>query len=241
MAIEERERDSHDAAYVIANRTLKRKDLVALIETRHRYWLVDCDLGDLDASDLHMPGWSFENCTTLKAQFSQANLESTYWRRCKGGFTNFGGADLSDSLIVACDLNNSDFTKAALTDVAFERSRLIGIVMADNKSLRLVIEKCLLGASRLTGISFKKQTLVGLDFLAATLSECDFQDAYFDGECSLIDADLQGCKFKGADLRMARLGSMTPARARDLKGGMISFEHAAHLAMGLGLEVGEVQ
>ena len=239
MATKMRERSSHPPEDIIDGGRLGRVDLERLVAAGRPLWLVGCDLEETDASRLNFDNWTFEHCTATNADFSSANLDGSCWLRTRGGGAQFIGTDLSDALFAACDLNNAKFISTVLTDASFERSRMIGTTIDRAKTMRLAFEKCLLGDARLFDISFAKQKLVGLDFLAAQLSNCDFSDAVFDSACSFVDTEFKKCKFKGADLRRADLGMVTVELAKHIRGATISFEHTGHLAMSLGLDVGE--
>lgn len=239
MATEARTKNTHPADDIITGVVLSRADIEALAKRQRPIWLLDCDLSGLRGEKLQVPSWTFDNCSMPKANFSGANMDDCHFIRTKMGEAIFRDADLTDAVAEACDFNNTQFYSTTLTDAVFRRCRMIGAIVHGTKSLRLEFEKCLLGNARLTGLSFKKQNLVGLDFRAATLTDCDFTEAVLDSGCSLRDTEFTKCMFKGADIRRADLGRVTVDIARKFKGATISFEHAAHIAMTLGLDVGE--
>jgi uncharacterized protein YjbI with pentapeptide repeats len=106
----------------------------------------------------------------------------------------------------------------------------------DARTLGLRFANCLLVNARLTGLSFRKDQLEGLNFQGADLAAVDFRDAVLI-DCNLCEANVTQARFEGADLRGAQLGALRLTDAARFKGAIISKHQAADLLCGFGLTV----
>lgn len=221
---------------IIKDRRFERDELARLSENGKPYWLVNCDLENAKAARLSLAGWVFEGCNIRGANFMAANLDTTLWRRSRGGEVLLRAANMADSRFEVCDFNNSNFEGTTLADCSFDRCKLVGANFTDAKTLNLTFEKSLLGGARLNGVSFRKRQVNGVHFDYAILTECDFSEAVL-VDCNFRDATLKKCKFVDADLRGADIAGIKLAGVRAIKGAKISPNQAADLLAEVGLEV----
>lgn len=139
-------------------------------------------------------------------------------------------------MFVASDFNNALFRRAKLFAVRFDRCKLTGADMTDASAMDIHIAETLLVNAKLPGFSFRKQSLVAVDFGQADLRKCDFRGTSFE-RCSLRDAGVEGSRFDGADLRGADIGGLRLVNAGLFRGATISREQAGQLLAELGLNV----
>ena len=220
----------------ITAQTLDRAALLALATPGTPVTLTSCELDSVDASDMVLNGWTFDNCTFRHAKFTGAKLERSQWLNGKGAQADFTGADLGEALFAGCDVNNSRYRGANLAQARFARCKLTGANFNSAKTFDLTFEECRLGDAHLRGMSFHRQQLKQLDFQNADLHACDFREAVFE-DCSLRDAIVDNARFEGADLRGTDLGGIRLDHARHFKGATISKAQAAELVAQLGLRV----
>jgi len=82
------------------------------------------------------------------------------------------------------DFNNSSWARAKLASSMFDGVKLTGAVFTGISALGLEFFDTLLVGADMSGVSFRKQRLVRLDFSGADLSGCDFRDTVFEGAAS---------------------------------------------------------
>lgn len=222
---------------VVSSQTLGRTEIRALAAGQSPSHLIDCNLAEVDLSDLDLEGWAFERCDMRHANAKGARLERSIWRSCRGGFADFTGADLTEAKFRSSDFNNAAFRRSTLTAAAFKSCKLTGADLSDAKAMDVRFEETLLISAKLPSLSFRKQTLSRVDFSQSDLRKCDFRGTVFEG-CSLRDANVAGARFDNADLRGADLGGIRLIDAGLFRGATISREQAGQLLAELGLRVG---
>lgn len=228
--------NSLPAAQTLHEHTLSRAEVAAMAATGQPHALIDCDLEEADLSKLDLCGWVFERCNLRRTNLSEARLEGTAWQSCRGAFSDFTGADLTEAQFLSGDFNNTVLRRAKLGSALFRGCKLTGADLTDARALHAAFEETLLINARLPSFSFRKLTLRRIDFSQADLRKCDFRETVFE-ESSLREATLGGCRFDGADLRGADLGGLRLVDAALFRGATISREQAGQLLAELGLNV----
>ena len=171
-----------------------------------------------------------------KGKLKGARAESVRFTSCRGAFADFVGASMPEGVFASSDFNNAYFRGATLGSASIRGCKLTGADFTDARMMDLRFEETLLINAKLPGHSFRRQTLVRVDFSQADLRKCDFREAVFD-VCSLREANVAACRFEGADLRGADLGGLRLIDAGLYRGATISREQAGQLLAELGLNV----
>jgi fluoroquinolone resistance protein len=227
-----------DFAQTIEGATLARADIEALSGAGGRaVHLVDCDLDEAELAGLDLAGWRFERCSLRRADMSKTRLERSQWLSCRGPFTAFFNADLTDATLRSCDFNNGNFRHARLTSTRLTGCKLTGADLSEARVIDIAWEEVLLSGAKLAGLDLRKHHLRRLDFGQADLRKADLREVVFEA-CSLRDAMLAGARFDRADLRGADLGGLRLVDAGLFRGATISREQAAQLLAELGLKLG---
>ena len=123
--------------------------------------------------------------------------------------TSFRNTDLTDANFTEATLKSTDFRKAILTRTCFHKTKKLdrvrpGTTYLENTKLRQVL-LTRLGQNQnfdrldLRGINFKGAMLVHASFIGADLSEANLQDANL-SRVKLVQAQLDGTDFTGATL-----------------------------------------
>lgn len=217
----------------ITGQTLGRADIAKLCGETPAH-LVECELEEANLSGLDLSGWTFERCALRRADLTGATLVGTIWQSCRAAFANFSGADLAEAVVGASDFNNVSLRRANIAAARFTATRMTGADFHGVKGMGFVFEEVLLVGGRLSGLSFRKETLRRVDLAQADLVGCDFRSTIFEG-CSLREANMDRAKFVGADLRGADLGGLTLEDAALFRGAILSREQAEQLLSGWGL------
>lgn len=225
--------EAAEFATIVRDQTLTRDDIAAF---KGAVALIDCDLEEVDLSQLDLTGWRFERCIVRRTSFAGSKLEASTWQSCRGGFADFMGADLGEARFAKSDFNNASLRRARLVNAAFDGCKLTGADFSESRTTELSFAETLLINVKLPGHDFRKQKLVRIDLSQADLRKCDFRGVEFE-ESSLRDANLGGCRFEGADLRGADLGGLRLIDAGLFRGATISRAQAAMLLAELGLNV----
>ena len=231
--------DSPAAALLIADQTLSRDDLAALLAGKPQgLRFVRCDFDGQDLSKLNLHGVEFQDCSLAETSLERCDLAQTRWLACKARQANFHLADLTDASFSRCDLNNTAWGLTKLAGASFIEVKLTGAnFKGAQQTLGLRFQDSLLVGADLRGLSFRKQLVARLNLADADLGGCDFRDAQFEGG-SLRDANLKNAQFEGADLRTVDLSGLTiTSVAQQFKGAVLSMEQAAALISGLGVRV----
>lgn len=217
----------------ITGQTLSHADIATLCSAQPSH-LIDCDMEEANLSGLDLSGWTFERCALRHADLTGATLVGTRWQSCRAAFANFSGADLAEAVVGASDFNNISLRRANIAAARFTATRMTGADFHGVKGMGFAFEEVLLVGARLSGLSFRKETLRRVDLAQADLAKCDFRATVFEG-CSLREANMDGARFAGADLRGADLGGVKLEDASLFRGAIISREQAEQLLSGWGL------
>jgi fluoroquinolone resistance protein len=220
----------------IAGSSLSRGEIVQLASSKQPVFLRDCDLTEIDLSNLDMTGWRFEECILKRTNFTSVALEYAAFVRCRGPFVNFAAAKLGEARMENCDFNNGTYHGATVTEAQFIGCKLTGADFTRARTNAIIFKETILSAAYLSGISFRKTAVDQVDFCMADLSKCDFRDAIF-YDSSLREANLVDARFEGADLRGADLGGIRLNDARRFRGATISRAQAGALLAEMGLKV----
>jgi fluoroquinolone resistance protein len=170
------------------------------------------------------------------ADLSRLDLHGCHFVRCRASQADFSSADVTDAQFEHCDLSNTKWRGARISAARFASCKLTGGQFQDVTALGVSVSHSLLVNAYLRGLSFRRQTLEGVNFEGADVAQCDFREAQL-LECSLREANIAHARFEGADLRGADLGAIRLADAGRFKGAMISKAQATLLLSGLGLKV----
>jgi uncharacterized protein YjbI with pentapeptide repeats len=174
-------------------------------------------LDDVDLS-LGIFNRSVFNKTELKrANFNHAELKGSTFSFATLDGANFSKADLSGAMITNSFLEDVTFDDVILDGATF-RSRWVAQQKDKNKSKQICdsvsqsLQQC--NMTNLKQSSFKRASLIGVNFKNAYLAESNFQNA------NLTGADLTGADLTGADLTNANLTNvnLTSAKIGSVKG-----------------------
>ncbi|EUB74183.1 hypothetical protein PMI27_000359 [Pseudomonas sp. GM41(2012)] len=200
-------------------------------------WFTGVDFSGQDLSRVNLQGARFERCLFAGSNLTAAKLDSAEWLSCRAAHAMFRSATLVDAKFVSSDLNNTQWQHSKLAHASFDGCKLTGANFIDTSTLGLSFSDCVLRSACLSGLSFYKSQLRGLDFADADLSYCDFRHAVFLEGGSLSLARVNNARFDQADLREASLDGLRLVDAKMFKGAIISKSQAAMLLSGLGLTV----
>lgn len=150
----------------------------------NRYAAGERNFSGTDWSGIQLYGSQGKEIDLSGANFSSANLEDTILSHVNLNDANFSDANLRNTRING-KINNTDFSRADLTNANF-------------------------GASRLNGTKFRGANLTNVDFGANGLgnTNLDFSNANCTDTkltCSLVDANFQGANVKHAVFRLQNL------------------------------------
>lgn len=201
------------------------------------FWFTGVDFSGQDLSRVNLQGARFERCLLAGTNLTAAKLDSTEWLNCRAAHGTFRSATLIDTRVIGCDLNNTQWQHSKLAHASFDGCKLTGANFIDASTLGLSFSDCVLRSACLSGLSFYKSQLRGLDFADADLSYCDFRHAVFLEGGSLSLARVNNARFDQADLREASLDGLRLVDAKMFKGAIISKSQASMLLSGLGLTV----
>lgn len=213
-----------------------RTEIAAMVAKKQPMRLLNCDLDEVDLSNLDMTGWCFEGCILKRTNFTGATLDDAAFASCRGAFVDFTAAKLVEATIEKCDFNNGKFGGATVTQASFVGCKLTGADFTRARAHAVLFKETTLSAAYLPGFSFHKVKIERVDFSLADLARCDFREASFSGS-SLREANLVDARFEGADLRGADLGGIRLHDARKFKGATISRDQAGALLAEMGLRV----
>ncbi len=164
----------------------------------------------------------FYDCTFRDCDFSDTLMNETYLENCR---------------FLSCNLSNTGVWGARLSDVAFEKSKLLGIKFFEcsRYSFSVTMEGCSLNLCNFTDMSMKKTPI-----RHCTIRECYFQNTYL-AESDFSHSQFQGTLFHKADLTKAdfrdALGySIDPLNNRVCKARFSSPE-ALNLLNGFGVVI----
>jgi fluoroquinolone resistance protein len=132
----------------------------------------------------------FEKATLSAKQISNAEFGETTFLRCDFAEAVFETCRFMDCVFDGCDLNLVQFPGSVFANVAFNRTRLMGVdwTRAEWPRLgagrRISFSECTISHSTFIGL-----TLPELQLLQCTATNVDFREA-----------DLKGASFSGTDL-----------------------------------------
>lgn len=141
----------------------------------------DADLRDLDLADTHLMDGRITRLTTQRTRLEKLRIDSV----------EFTG----------CDLSNLQWTDSKISRAVFHDCKLMAAALEDVTLDNVLFENCKLDYSILTRIraagpvifakcSLRETTFAAADLVAALIDDCDLRQAEFDGG-----------KYRGLDLR----------------------------------------
>jgi uncharacterized protein YjbI with pentapeptide repeats len=181
----------------------------------------DATFDGLELEAFEFSGKDFYQCT-----FNRVKLNESLWKR----------VIFEDCVFDSCDLTRSRFTQTTIRNVAFRRSKLMGIDWSDvAKNPVFSFEECDLRYSSFVGTNLRKTRICDCKALEANFFDCDLVESDFSG------TDLDGANFESSDLTRANLVTASGAfvnpiknRVKDLR---VAVESAVLLAMSHGMWV----
>jgi uncharacterized protein YjbI with pentapeptide repeats len=178
----------------------------------------------------------FEDLTLERVDLGRLELTKCVFRRCKLGETRWQRSRLEDWVFEHCDLTRADFTGTSMHDVAFKRSKLMGIDFSHvAKRPSMSYEDCNLLYASFVGVTLRKTSFVRCAIREANFFEVDLTEARFD-DCQFMGTRFEGCTFRGARFAGARDLFVDPVRNR-VKDMHIPLETAILLATSYEMRV----
>lgn len=171
----------------------------------------------------------FHNCRFAGAAFDNQSLADVLFEQCDvrtsedDGALSFTGASFKDCKIDGCRLIDVDFSRADLSRLRIDRSRLTKCSFEGARFVRRATDKIALSDFGLAGcvcvqLSLKRAALIRGDFYGTQFVDCDLSGADFESAClargafrnviltdtNLGATDLRGTSFERTDLTVAR-------------------------------------
>lgn len=171
----------------------------------------------------------FHNCRFAGAAFNNQSLANVLFEQCDvrtsedDGALSFTGATFKDCKIDGCRLGDVDFSRADLSRLRIERSRLTKCSFEGARFVRRATDTIALSDFGLiecvcVQFSLKRAALMRCDFYGTQFVDCDLSGADFESACLargalrnvilsdtyLGSADLRGTSFERTDLSVAR-------------------------------------
>jgi uncharacterized protein YjbI with pentapeptide repeats len=176
-----------------------------------------------------------------RCDFDGLSLKQRDLANCAFESCSFKGADLTDARLTGCkfsecDLSNARLAGSNLFAARFERSKLMGVVIAGCHNLATTkFSKCVFDYVQFRGLSLEGMRFSECSFIEADLSLTILKKTAFI-KCNLEGVDWTGAEFEQTDLRVSKLTGLNVCKV-NLAGATVSADQLAELARELGITV----